>query len=71
MQESTVVAPTKEREIPLAVEMRDISKAWPGVVANDHVNLAVRKGEIHALVGLVGRTTPPAADGIPYVPGEE
>src|SRR5947209_16508567 len=54
MQESTVVAPTKEREIPLAVEMRDISKAWPGVVANDHVNLTVRKGEIHALVGENG-----------------
>src|SRR5438874_8492049 len=59
MQESTVVAPTKEREIPLAVEMRDISKAWPGVVANDHVNLAVRRGEIHALVGEngAGKTT--------------
>src|SRR5437763_11110813 len=54
MQESTVVAPTKESDIPLAVEMRDICKAWPGVVANDHVNLAVRKGEIHALVGENG-----------------
>src|SRR5881227_1714414 len=54
MQESTVVAPTQEREIPLAVEMRDICKAWPGVVANDHVNLSVRKGEIHALVGENG-----------------
>src|SRR5579859_5591759 len=59
MQESPVVAPTIEREIPLAVEMRDICKAWPGVVANDHVNLAVRKGEIHALVGEngAGKTT--------------
>src|SRR5579864_7553757 len=54
MQESTVVAPTQEREIPLAVEMRDITKSWPGVVANDHVNLTVRRGEIHALVGENG-----------------
>src|SRR6266571_3782132 len=59
MQESTVVAPTLEREIPLAVEMRNITKTWPGVVANGHVNLAVRKGEIHALVGEngAGKTT--------------
>ena len=38
----------------LAVEMRDITKAWPGVVANDHVGLSVRAGEIHALVGENG-----------------
>ncbi|WP_052891582.1 ABC transporter ATP-binding protein [Thermogemmatispora carboxidivorans] len=39
--------------------MRDICKAWPGVVANDHVNLRVRQGEIHALVGEngAGKTT--------------
>lgn len=59
MQESTLIAPTEERDIPYAVEMRNISKAWPGVVANDHVNLTVRKGEIHALVGEngAGKTT--------------
>ncbi|HET7637728.1 MAG TPA: ATP-binding cassette domain-containing protein, partial [Ktedonobacteraceae bacterium] len=59
MQESTMIAPTEERDIPYAVEMRNISKAWPGVVANDHVNLTVRKGEIHALVGEngAGKTT--------------
>src|SRR5437764_147692 len=59
MQESTMIAPTEERDIPYAVEMRNISKAWPGVVANDHVNLSVRKGEIHALVGEngAGKTT--------------
>src|SRR5713226_8704639 len=54
MQESTALAPTEERATPFAVEMRNICKAWPGVVANDHVNLTVRKGEIHALVGENG-----------------
>src|SRR5438477_4212043 len=54
MQESTAVAATEEVAIPFAVEMRDITKTWPGVVANDHVNLEVRKGEIHALVGENG-----------------
>ena len=38
----------------LAVEMRGITKAWPGVVANDHVDFSVRTGEIHALVGENG-----------------
>ncbi len=54
MQERTAVMPEEERTSPFAVEMRAISKAWPGVVANDSVNLAVRKGEIHALVGENG-----------------
>src|SRR6266699_7026910 len=54
MQESTLVKPVEERSTPFAVEMRNICKTWPGVVANDHVNLEVRKGEIHALVGENG-----------------
>jgi ABC-type uncharacterized transport system ATPase subunit len=59
MQESTITAQTLERESPYAIEMRGIYKAWPGVVANDDVNLTVRKGEIHALVGEngAGKTT--------------
>ncbi|MDN5344461.1 MAG: ral nucleoside transport system ATP-binding protein [Clostridia bacterium] len=39
--------------VPL-VEMRGITKVFPGVVANDGVNLAVRAGEIHALLGENG-----------------
>ena len=42
------------------IEMKDISKIYDnGVVANDHVNFSVNKGEIHALVGEngAGKTT--------------
>jgi len=34
--------------------MRGIVKRFPGVLANDHVDFAVRKGEIHALLGENG-----------------
>ena len=34
-----------------AIEMNDISKSFSGVSANSHVNLRVRKGEIHCLLG--------------------
>ena len=37
-----------------AVEMRDITKLFPLVLANDKVTLLVKKGEIHALVGENG-----------------
>ncbi len=36
------------------LEMRNISKSFPGVKALDNVNLAVARGEIHALVGENG-----------------
>ena len=39
---------------PLAVELRNIVKRFPGVVANRDVNLAVRSGTIHAIVGENG-----------------
>lgn len=38
----------------LAVEMRGVTKRYPRVVANDHVDLSVREGEIHAIVGENG-----------------
>ena len=37
------------------LEAKNITKVYPGgVVANHNVNLSVRKGEIHALVGENG-----------------
>ena len=36
------------------LEMRGIRKTFPGVVALDNVNLRVRSGEIHAIVGENG-----------------
>jgi simple sugar transport system ATP-binding protein len=39
---------------PYAVEMKDIVIRFPGVLANDHVNLTLKQGEIHALLGENG-----------------
>jgi simple sugar transport system ATP-binding protein len=39
---------------PYAVEMKDIVIRFPGVLANDHVNFTLKRGEIHALLGENG-----------------
>ncbi|MDD4080549.1 MAG: ABC transporter ATP-binding protein [Eubacteriales bacterium] len=36
------------------IEMRDITKNFPGVKANDRITLQLRRGEIHALLGENG-----------------
>lgn len=36
------------------LEMKDISKSFPGVKALDHVQLQIRPGEVHALMGENG-----------------
>lgn len=41
-------------QIETVVEMRNITKRFPGIVANDNINLKVKKGEIHALLGENG-----------------
>ena len=38
----------------LAIELTGITKRFPGVVANDNVNLSVETGEIHAVCGENG-----------------
>jgi simple sugar transport system ATP-binding protein len=40
--------------MPAAVELRGITKRFPGVVANDDVAFAAAEGEVHALLGENG-----------------
>src|SRR5574341_233442 len=46
-------APTPQLRIQ-RLEMRNIVKRFPGVLANDHVNFDVNAGEVHALLGENG-----------------
>ena len=41
------------------LELREITKSFPGVLANDHISLTLEQGEIHALLGEngAGKTT--------------
>ena len=36
------------------IEMCNITKEFPGIIANDDVTLQLKKGEIHALLGENG-----------------
>ena len=41
------------------LRLEDIRKTFPGVIANQNVNLVIERGEIHALLGEngAGKTT--------------
>jgi len=41
-------------EEQFAIEMLNITKIFPGIIANDNITLQLRKGEIHALLGENG-----------------
>jgi general nucleoside transport system ATP-binding protein len=41
-------------QVPLAVELRGITKRFPGVVANHDIDIAVTRGTVHAIVGENG-----------------
>ena len=39
---------------PVVLELRGITKRFPGVLANDHIDFDLRRGEVHALLGENG-----------------
>lgn len=39
---------------PIALKLQDISKIYPGTVALHKVNIEVRKGEVHGIIGRNG-----------------
>ncbi len=39
---------------PYVIEMRHITKEFPGIIANDDITLQLKRGEIHALLGENG-----------------
>lgn len=45
--------------MPPVLELRDITKSFPGVLANDHISLTLNEGEVLALLGEngAGKTT--------------
>lgn len=45
--------------MPPILELRGITKRFPGVLANDHIDLTLNQGEIHSLLGEngAGKTT--------------
>ncbi len=54
---SPTIAPDRSRPAPQGppvIELRGITKRFPGVVANSDVNLVVARGEVHAVVGENG-----------------
>jgi simple sugar transport system ATP-binding protein len=50
----TVGVTSDTASAPIAIQLTDIVKRFPGVIANDGVNLTVRQGSVHAIVGENG-----------------
>lgn len=44
----------RTRMAEYAIEMLNITKRFPGIIANDNITLQLKKGEIHALLGENG-----------------
>jgi len=49
-----VFGTTREEAFPTELELRNITKIYPGVTALDNVSISFKEGEVHALVGENG-----------------
>ncbi len=54
MNNEDIIAQSPDTGSPYVIEMRHITKVFPGIIANDDINLQLKKGEIHALLGENG-----------------
>ena len=45
--------------MPPVLELRGITKSFPGVLANDAIDISVEKGKILALLGKTAPAKPP------------
>ena len=50
----TILSPAIQDKLIQHVEMRNINKRFPGVLANSNVTFEVNAGEVHALLGENG-----------------
>ena len=51
---SAVSAAVPEMDTPIVLEARGLTKRFPGVLANDHIDLKLHKGEVLGLLGENG-----------------
>lgn len=54
MGESNLVNANVPKQEDYAIEMLNITKKFPGIIANDNITLQLKRGEIHALLGENG-----------------
>ncbi|MBQ7688454.1 MAG: ABC transporter ATP-binding protein [Clostridia bacterium] len=55
--ENTTIHPEQppgQADYPYVIEMLNITKEFPGIIANDDITLQLKRGEIHALLGENG-----------------
>ena len=54
MENEHIMEQNPVMENDYVIEMLNIRKEFPGIVANDDITLQLRRGEIHALLGENG-----------------